>query len=92
MMPVAGHHSDSDSTLLPLPKSGTTWFGDIFARLTPLAAGLYMKEVAGEYSPVLSNEIGLQQSCVRRISLLRVVLPTHLRPTCMTNSSSIVRK
>ena len=32
MMP-AGHHSDSDSTLLPLPKSAKTWFGGIFARL-----------------------------------------------------------
>ena len=32
MMP-AGHHSDSDSTLLPLPKSAITWFGGIFARL-----------------------------------------------------------
>ena len=30
MMP-AGHHSDSDSTLLPLPKSAITWFGGIFA-------------------------------------------------------------
>ena len=40
MMP-AGHHSDSDSTLLPLPKSSITWFGGIFARLPPLAAGLY---------------------------------------------------
>ena len=39
MMP-AGHHSDSDSTLLPLPKSTITWFGGIFARLSPLAAGL----------------------------------------------------
>ena len=39
MMP-AGHHSDSDSTLLPLPKSSITWFGGIFARLPPLAAGL----------------------------------------------------
>ena len=39
MMP-AGHHSDSDSTLLPLPKSAITWFGGIFARLPPLAAGL----------------------------------------------------
>ena len=25
MMP-AGHHSDSDATLLPLPKSAITWF------------------------------------------------------------------
>ena len=32
MMP-AGHHSNSDSTLLPLPKSAITWFGGIFARL-----------------------------------------------------------
>ena len=32
MMP-AGHHSDSDSTLLPPPKSSITWFGGIFARL-----------------------------------------------------------
>ena len=32
MMP-AGYHSDSDSTLLPLPKSAITWFGGIFARL-----------------------------------------------------------
>ena len=39
MMP-GGHHSDSDSTLLPLPKSAITWFGGIFARLPPLAAGL----------------------------------------------------
>ena len=39
MMP-AGHHSDSDSTLLPLPKSSITWFGGIFARLPPLAARL----------------------------------------------------
>ena len=39
MMP-AGHHSDSDSTLLPLPKSSITWLGGIFARLPPLAAGL----------------------------------------------------
>ena len=39
MMP-AGYHSDSDSTLLPLPKSSITWFGGIFARLPPLAAGL----------------------------------------------------
>ena len=39
MMP-AGHHSDSDSTLLPLPKSAITWFGGIFARLPPLAAGI----------------------------------------------------
>ena len=39
MMP-AGHHSYSDSTLLPLPKSAITWFGGIFARLPPLAAGL----------------------------------------------------
>ena len=38
----AGHHSDSDSTLLPLPKSSITWFGGIFARLPPLAAGLYL--------------------------------------------------
>ena len=29
----AGRHSDSDSTLLPLPKSAITWFGGIFARL-----------------------------------------------------------
>ena len=29
----AGHHSDSDSTLLPLPKSAITWFGGIFTRL-----------------------------------------------------------
>ena len=36
----AGHHSDYDSTLLPLPKSAITWFGGIFARLPPLAAGL----------------------------------------------------
>ena len=40
MMP-AGHHSDSDSTLLPLPKSALTWFGGIFAMLPPLAARLY---------------------------------------------------
>ena len=39
MMP-AGHHSDSDSTLLPLPKSAITWLGGIFARLPPLAARL----------------------------------------------------
>ena len=39
MMP-AGHHSDSDSTLLPLPKSSITWLGGIFARLPPLAARL----------------------------------------------------
>ena len=39
MMP-AGHHSDSDSILLPIPKSAITWFGGIFARLPPLAAGL----------------------------------------------------
>ena len=39
MMP-AGHHSDSDATLLPLPKSPITWFGSIFARLPPLAARL----------------------------------------------------
>ena len=39
MMP-AGHHSDYDSTLLPKPKSSITWFGGIFARLPPLAAGL----------------------------------------------------
>ena len=31
MMP-AGHHSDSDYTLLPLPKSAVTWLGGIFAR------------------------------------------------------------
>ena len=37
----AGHHSDSDSTLLPLPKSPITWFMGIFARLPPLAAGLH---------------------------------------------------
>ena len=42
MMP-AGHHSDSDSTLLPLPKSVITWLGGIFARLPPLAARLYWK-------------------------------------------------
>ena len=36
----AGYHSDSDSTPLPLQKSAITWFGGIFARLTPLAAGL----------------------------------------------------
>ena len=43
MMP-AGHHSDSDSTLLPLPKSALTWFGGIFARLRYyLAAGLFAK-------------------------------------------------
>ena len=36
----AGHHSDSDSTVFPLPKSSITWFGGIFARLPPLAAGL----------------------------------------------------
>ena len=41
MMPD-GHHSDSDSTLLPLPKSAITWFGGIFARLPPLAAGLHV--------------------------------------------------
>ena len=41
MMP-AGHHSDSDSTLLPLPKSSITWLGGIFARLPPLAARLFM--------------------------------------------------
>ena len=43
MMPaghVAGHHPDSDSTLLSLLKSAITWFGGIFARLTPLAVGL----------------------------------------------------
>ena len=40
----AGRHSDSDSTLLPLPKSAVTWFGGIFARLTPLAAGLHGQE------------------------------------------------
>ena len=34
MMP-AGHHSDSDSTLLPLPKSSITWFGGIFCKVTP---------------------------------------------------------
>ena len=28
----AGHHSDSDSTLLPLLKSTLTCFGGIFAR------------------------------------------------------------
>ena len=39
MMP-AGHHSDSDYTLLPLPKSAITWFGGIFARSPPLAARL----------------------------------------------------
>ena len=39
MMP-AWHHADSDSTVLPLPKSVITWFGGIFARLPPLAAGL----------------------------------------------------
>ena len=39
MMP-AGYHSDSDYTLLPLPQSSITWFGGIFARLPPLAAGL----------------------------------------------------
>ena len=39
MMP-AGHHSNSDSTLLHLPKSSITWFGGIFARLPPLAARL----------------------------------------------------
>ena len=39
MMP-AGHHSNSDPTLLPLPKSSITWFGGIFARLPHLAAGL----------------------------------------------------
>ena len=39
MMP-AGHHSDSDYTLLPLPKSAITWLGGIFARLPPLAARL----------------------------------------------------
>ena len=33
MMPV-GHHSDSDFTLLPLPKPAITWFGCIFARLS----------------------------------------------------------
>ena len=32
-MMLAGHHSYSDSTLLPLPKSAITWFGGIFARL-----------------------------------------------------------
>ena len=32
MMP-AGQYSDSDSTLLPLPKSAITLFGGIFARL-----------------------------------------------------------
>ena len=44
MMP-AGHHSDSDSTLLPLPKSAITWVGGIFARLREnayLAAGLQL--------------------------------------------------
>ena len=30
---VAGYHSDSDHTLLPLPKSAITWFGSISARL-----------------------------------------------------------
>ena len=44
MMP-AGHHSDSDSTLLPLPKSAITWFGGIFARLPPLAARLKVVRV-----------------------------------------------
>ena len=45
MMP-AGHHSDSDSTLLPLPKSSITWFGGIFARLPPLAARLSTKSTS----------------------------------------------
>ena len=35
----AGHHSDSDSTLLPLPKSAIIWFGGIFENAY-LAAGL----------------------------------------------------
>ena len=33
MMP-AGHHSVSDSTLLPLPKSLITWFGGIFLTIS----------------------------------------------------------
>ena len=38
-MMLAWHHSDSGSTLHPLPKSSITWFGGIFSRL-PLAAGI----------------------------------------------------
>ena len=52
MMP-AGHHSDSDSTLLPLPKSAITWLGGIFARLPPLAARLNPKNT--KKSPIHEN-------------------------------------
>ena len=32
-MMTAGHHSESEYTLLPLPKSTITWFGGILSRL-----------------------------------------------------------
>ena len=51
----AGHHSDSDSTLFPLPKSAITWFGGIFARLPPLAAGLAPAMLMSHYVPSLQT-------------------------------------
>ena len=63
MMP-AGHHSDSDSTLLPLPKSTITWFGGIFARLPPLAAGLssLCEPTTSRLSRPISREVRLFSS------------------------------
>ena len=55
MMP-ARHHSDFDSTLLPLAKSAITWFGGIFARLTPLAAGLHRILLVFSYRDVCFAE------------------------------------
>ena len=67
MMP-AGHHSDSGSTLLPLPKLAITWFGGIFARLPPLAAGL-----VDWLSPKILKET------VEQISKPRTGLTCHCR-------------
>ena len=57
LMP-GGHHSDSDSTLLPPSSSAITWFGGNLARLAPLAAGLY----AIIHKPHFSSREGLHLS------------------------------
>ena len=60
MMP-AGHHSDSDSTVLPLPKSPITWLGGIFASLPPLAAGL-IGGLTASGMPGQRREIGAKEA------------------------------
>ncbi len=72
MMP-AGYHSDSDSTLLPLPKSAITWFGGIFARLPPLAAGLLGNDRTTNRVQVCENNWVRKIAGVKRADRRRMV-------------------